>query len=109
MCFMFNQKDFNNHQPTATTMVVIPQEEWLSLHEKLDRLAELVANRNASDRESEWIESDAARKMLGVSPKTWQNYRDQRIIPFSQIGRKIYVNRADLESFMRSHYINARK
>lgn len=109
MCFMFNQKNFNNHQPTATTMVVIPQEEWLSLHEKLDRLAELFANRNASDRESEWIESDAARKMLGVSPKTWQNYRDQRIIPFSQIGRKIYVNRADLESFMRSHYINAKK
>ncbi len=47
--------------------------------------------------------------MLGISPKTWQNYRDQRVIPFSQIGRKIYVCRADLEDFMRSHYIKARK
>ena len=67
MCFMFNQKNLNNPQPTAATMVVIPQEEWLSLHEKLDRLAELVTNRNADDRNSEWIESDAARKMLGIS------------------------------------------
>ena len=109
MCFMFNQKNLNNPQPTAATMVVIPQEEWLSLHEKLDRLAELVTNRNADDRNSEWIESDAARKMLGISPKTWQNYRDQRVIPFSQIGRKIYVCRADLEDFLPSHYIKARK
>lgn len=109
MIFMLKNSNLNNSQSTAATMVVIPQEEWLNLHEKLDRLAELVTNRNADDRNSEWIESDAARKMLGISPKTWQNYRDQRVIPFSQIGRKIYVCRADLEDFMRSHYIKARK
>ena len=106
---MFKEKNLNFNQSVATTMVVIPQEEWLNLHEKLDKLAELVTNRNAKDKNSEWIESDAARKMLGISPKTWQNYRDQRVIPFSQIGRKIYVNRGDLESFMRSHYIKSRK
>lgn len=100
---------YNNNQipqPTATTMVVIPQEEWLNLHEKLDRLAELVSNRNADERDAEWIDSEKARKMLNVSPKTWQTYRDQRVIPFSQIGRKIYVKRGDLQEFMRSHYIS---
>ena len=86
-------------------MVMIPQEEWQSLNDKLDRLAEMIENRNASDRDTEWLESEAARKLLGVSPKTWQNYRDQRVIPFSQIGRKIYVNRADLNAFLRSHRI----
>ena len=106
---MFKEKNLNSNQSVATTMVVIPQEEWLNLHEKLDKLAELVTNRNVEDKNSEWIESEAARKMLGISPKTWQNYRDQRVIPFSQIGRKIYVNRGDLESFMRSHYIKSRK
>lgn len=77
------QKNFNSSQPTITTMVVIPQEQWLDLNERLDNLAELVKNRNANDRNSEWIESDVARKMLGISPKTWQNYRDKRVIPFS--------------------------
>ncbi|WP_371683026.1 helix-turn-helix domain-containing protein [Barnesiella sp. WM24] len=42
-------------------------------------------------------------------PKTWQNYRDQRLIPFSQIGRKIYVNRTDLDAFLRQHRIGAQK
>ncbi|WP_303642638.1 helix-turn-helix domain-containing protein [uncultured Bacteroides sp.] len=52
------------------------------------------------------MESEAARKLLGVSSKTWQNYRDQRVIPFSQIGRKIYVNRTDLDAYLRSHRID---
>lgn len=86
-------------------MVMIPQEEWQLLNDKLDRLAEMIENRNTTDRDAEWLESEAARKLLGVSPKTWQNYRDQRVIPFSQIGRKIYVNRADLNAFLRSHRI----
>ena len=89
-------------------MVMIPQEEWRSLNDKLDRLAEMIENRNASERDTEWLESEVARKLLGVSSKTWQSYRDQRVIPFSQIGRKIYVNRADLDAFLRRHQIGTR-
>jgi hypothetical protein len=43
--------------------------------------------------------------MLGISQKTWQIYRDKRIIPFSQFGRKIYVKRADLEAFLEDNRI----
>lgn len=86
-------------------MLVVPQEEWQSLHEKLDRLTELVERSQSAVSNADWLESEEARKLLGVSPKTWQNYRDQRLIPFSQIGRKIYVNRADLDAFLRNHRI----
>lgn len=61
---------------SAITMVMIPQEEWQSLNDKLDRLAEMIENRNATDLNAEWLESEATLKLLGVSPKTWQNYRD---------------------------------
>lgn len=90
-------------------MFMIPQKEWQTLNDKLDRLAEMIENRNVSDRDAEWLESEAARKLLGVSPKTWQNYRDQRVISFSQIGRKIYVNRADLDTYLRRHRIEGNK
>ena len=99
------KQNIHNTAPTVTTMIVLPQEELQSLHDKLDRLAEMIETRNTSDHNAEWLESEAARKLLGVSPKTWQNYRDQRVIPFSQIGRKIYVNRADLDAFFRRHRI----
>ncbi len=84
---------------------MIPQEKWQSLKDKLDRLVEMIENRNASDRDAEWLESEAARKLLEISTKTWQNNRDQRVIPFYQISRKIYVNRADLNAFLRRHRI----
>ena len=38
-------------------MVMIPQEEWQSLNDKLDRLAEMIENRNASDRDAERLAS----------------------------------------------------
>lgn len=88
------------------TMIMVPEEEWRTLHDTLEQIIDLITRRNADDSNSEWIESEDARKILGVSPKTWQNYRDKRIIPFSQIGRKIYVNRADLDAFLRSHRID---
>lgn len=91
------------------TMIMVPEEEWRTLHDTLEQIIDLITRRNAYDSSTEWIESEDARKILGVSPKTWQNYRDQRIIPFSQIGRKIYVNRTDLDAFLRKHRIDSRK
>ena len=89
----------------STLLFVVPEEEWRNLHATLEQIIDLITRRNADDLGHEWIESETARKILGVSPKTWQNYRDQRLIPFSQIGRKIYVNRADLNAFLCSHRI----
>lgn len=93
----------------STLLFVVPEEEWRNLHATLEQIIDLITRRNADDSSSEWIESEDSRKLLGISPKTWQNYRDQRLIPLSQIGRKIYVNRADLDAFLRKHRIAPRK
>lgn len=92
----------------STLLFVVPEEEWRNLHATLEQIIDLITRRNANDSSSEWIESEAARKLLGISPKTWQNYRDQRLIPFSQIGRKIYVNRTDLDAFLRSYRVGSK-
>ena len=97
----------NTTQPT-TTMVMLPQTEWESVKLDLQELKELVRVKSNEELNSQWMESAQARKLLGVSQKTWQGYRDKRIIPFTQVGRKIYVNRGDLESFMQEHYIKSK-
>ena len=96
---------FNNEQVPTAQLVILPKEKWEALNNKLDSLLEAVNNRNQSEMLNQWIESAEARKMLGVSQKTWQTYRDTRVMPFSQFGRKIYVKKSDLDSFMVSHYI----
>lgn len=99
------------HQEVSASlsMAVIPQSFLDGLMDEVKEVKSLLQQKSEEEINSQWIESTEARKILGVSPKTWQTYRDERRIPFSQLGRKIYVKRADLSSFMESHYISARK
>lgn len=87
-------------------MVVVPQEVWEDVTSNIQEIKTLF-QKKSEEEGSKWIESTQARKMLGVSQKTWQTYRDTRAIPFSQFGRKIYVKKADIERFMQEHYINS--
>jgi hypothetical protein len=90
-------------------MVALPESEWEGIKDLLNKVKDTLQTKSDEDMKSQWIESTTARKMLGVSAKTWQDYRNKRVIPFSQFGRKIYVRRADIESFMQQHYIKAKK
>lgn len=91
-----------------TTMVVLPESVWEGIQDTLQEVKSLLIAKKEEESNNKWIESTEARKMLGVSPKTWQTYRDERRIPFVQFGRKILVKRSDLESFMKAHYIKSR-
>ncbi len=91
----------------AATMVILPQSALDELKADLVEVKQMIQNRNEDDFNGQWVESEEARRLLGVSPKTWQTYRDRRIIPFSQFGRKIYVKRASIEAFLESHTIKA--
>ena len=93
--------------PPAAQLYLMPQEVLQDLQTKLANLEMLIAKRNADDTAAEWIVSSRARRLLGVSPRTWQNIRDQRRIPFAQFGRKIFVKRADFEAFMNNHLIKS--
>lgn len=98
------QNNLQNQQPSFN-LVALPAEVWEQMLEKQNRLEELVMNRNREDVLAEWVESEEARQMLGVCPRTWQSMRDKRVIPFAQFGRKIWCKRSDLERFLKSNLI----
>ena len=81
-------------------MVVLPQETLDEIMDVVRRAADNQGAKSAA-KDDDWLTSEEARKILGVSPKTWQNYRDRGIIPFSQTGRKIYVLRSDLDNYLK--------
>ena len=90
------------------SVVMLPQAEWEGIKDLLNEVKDTLQTKSAEEISSQWIESTEARKMLGVSAKTWQDYRNKRVIPFSQFGRKTYVRRADIEVLMQLHYISAK-
>lgn len=96
-------------------MVLLPQSVWDDVIGKLKSIeAKVISIENkvdgfrTSSGMNKWVESEDARKQFGVSSRTWQAMRDNRQIPFTQFGRKIYVKQADIETFMMSHYVEAK-
>lgn len=92
-------------EKTIQGYVILPQSKLDEIATSLNEVKELIKAKAQEEVDGQWLESNKARKMLGVSPKTWQTYRDTRVIPFSQFGRKIYVKRGDIEAFLQSHTI----
>ena len=43
---------------------------------------------------------------LFVSPRTLQDYRDRRVIPYTQFAGKILYKESDLERLLEEHYRN---
>jgi lipopolysaccharide biosynthesis protein len=70
------------------------------LMDTLLEIKQLLINKTAeNDLKESFIESKKIPELLGISPKTWQTYRDDGIIPFIQVGAKIWVKRIDIEAF----------
>ncbi|MFH0761434.1 MAG: helix-turn-helix domain-containing protein [Bacteroidota bacterium] len=52
-----------------------------------------------------WLTTAEAADYLRVTSRTMQNYRDRGMIPFSQVGSKIYYKPSDLEEYLQQHYV----
>lgn len=60
-------------------------------------------------REEEYLTTEEVCRILNVCPKQFKKYRDDRRISFTQFGRKIYVKRSDLNTFMDEYRVGRRK
>jgi excisionase family DNA binding protein len=87
--------------------ILIEKEKLEMITSDLNEIKEAIQTKKEEDLSSSFIESKKIPKLLGISLKTWQTYRDKGQIPFIQFGSKIWVKRSDLEAFMNSHYVKA--
>ena len=83
--------------------LLIEKADLENIRKEFQELKQLIENKQS--KVSEWINSEEVPNYLGVSRKTWQNYRDKKLISFSQIGRKIWAKRSDLDNFIESGMI----
>jgi hypothetical protein len=89
------------------SFTVLENENFEKITSDLNEIKESVQRLIEKDLASTYIDSKRVAEILGVSPKTWQTYRDRGQISFIQFNSKIWVKREDLEAFMNRHYIKA--
>jgi len=54
-----------------------------------------------------WLDVSETCQVLKISKRTLQNYRDNGVLPFSQIAGKIYFKAADIEEHLNSHIVES--
>ncbi len=87
------------------TITVIENARLEKLESCIYEIKESLNQIKDDDLAACFIESKKIPKLLGISQKTWQTYRDKRFIPFIKFGSKIWVKRSDIEDFLNQHYI----
>lgn len=92
----------------SNSVVLIPQDQFDELMDRIIRIENLILGDAKKEASEEWIKSEEARKMLGVSIKTWQNWRDARKLPFSQLGRTIWVKKSAINAFLEDNNVGGR-
>lgn len=56
-----------------------------------------------------WLDNQEVMQLLKISKRTLQTYRDENLLSFSQVGNKMYYNTKDIEAFLKSNYIKAKR
>lgn len=67
-----------------------------TLHQEIIKLKVVKDN----DPGAGWLDNNDLVRILRVSKRQLQNYRDQGVFPFSQFGSKIYYRWEDIEAFL---------
>lgn len=88
-------------------VVTIESEAFQRIMNKIDgleaRFAE-IAKKAANPMSETWLDNQEVCELLKISKRTLQTYRDEKMLPFSQINHKIYYRASDLERFLKKHY-----
>jgi len=73
-------------------MIMIEKRVYDSMVARIETLANKIAfqNEQREKRLKHWLNSEEVCEIFDIEKRTLQVYRDKRLIPYSQIGHKIY-------------------
>jgi len=85
--------------------IIISADKYYELVTKLDNLTKQFESKLfINPLPDRWLDIQEACIVLNVSKRTLQTYRDTGVLPFSQIGSKIYYKAIDIQAHLEKHY-----
>lgn len=82
-------------------IVAIESKTFEQIKERFKDFSNQVRNLCGDNQEKkQWLCNEDVCGLLQISPRTLQSYRDNGILPFSQIGRKCYYRVSDVEQLI---------
>lgn len=73
---------------------------------QIGEIHEMVSKIDSTSKKPLWLDVPETCRFLKISSRTLQNYRDKGMLPYSQIGSKIYFKLTNLNQFIENHMVN---
>lgn len=74
--------------------------------ETLAKKAEMLDRKDKDLSLSEWLDNEDVCRILGVTKRTLQNYRNSGILPYSQMRYKVLYRPEDVENLLNASHKN---
>ena len=82
---------------------IITDSNWARLRNEILCLAETCHKAfGEQSQHTDWLHNGDVCKLLNISKRTLQHYRDTGVLPFSQIGHKCYYKREDVKLLLQT-------
>lgn len=95
-----NYKQNNNKE---MGYFIITDSNWAKLRNEILNLAEICHKAfGERSRHTDWLHNGDVCRLLNISKRTLQHYRDTGVLPFAQIGHKCYYKREDVEQLLQT-------
>lgn len=82
-------------------IVAIESKTFEQMKQRFEDFSQQVKNLCGDNQDKEkWLGNEDVCELLQISKRTLQSYRDNGILPYSQIGRKCYYRVSDIENLI---------
>lgn len=82
-------------------IVAIESKTFEQMNGRFEDFTRQIKNLCGENQDKEqWLGNDDVCGLLQISPRTLQSYRDNGMLPYSQIGRKCYYKVSDIENLI---------
>ena len=85
--------------------ITISNDQYQELTNRLDVITNQLSNSVPGN--DQFVDNEKFVKLMNISKRTAQNWRDEGKIAFSQVGSKIYYKVSDIEDLLKHHYNRA--
>jgi len=90
-----------------TNIKIMSDEDYDRIIERIDRVSkefQEYVRQSSNPMKEKWVDNADACRILNVSTRSLQNYRDKRILPYSALSGKIYYKASDIEAVLNQNY-----
>ena len=88
--------------------VILTQEQYNEIITRIDELKSEIKG-NSKSSSNEFVDNVDFIKLMNISKRTAQAWRDEGKIAFSQVGGKIYYKMSDVQVMLNNNYNPAYK